>query len=212
MTYEGERLQLFDWARKKGPAGLEIYRQEKNRRSMDGLPGLGVGELYHSRSRETRMRKRFGIVIINLLGCLVPVVSFGQAATPPKPSSPLEQTLMTAEKGFVEAAKKGDVAFFKRTLTEDFSYVGFDGQLAGRQERIDELADGGTDLLPYNMKVVTAGDGVAIVTYDVVLRVPAAEDQGPPPRYQHFSTVWVKQGDGWKMKFQQMSVSHWGDW
>jgi hypothetical protein len=62
------------------------------------------------------------------------------------------------------------------------------------------------------MKVVTAGDGVAIVTYDVVLRVRPSEDQGPPPRYQHFSTVWVKQGDAWKMKFQQMTASHWGDW
>ena len=31
-------------------------------------------------------------------------------------------------------------------------------------------------------------------------------------RYQHFSTVWVKQGDAWKMKFQQMTASHWGDW
>jgi hypothetical protein len=38
------------------------------------------------------------------------------------------------------------------------------------------------------------------------------EDQGPPPRYQHFSTTWVKQGDVWKMKFQQMTVAHFGDW
>lgn len=40
MKYEGERSQSFDWARKKGPEGLERYRQEKNRRSLDGLPGL----------------------------------------------------------------------------------------------------------------------------------------------------------------------------
>jgi len=119
---------------------------------------------------------------------------------------------MAAEKSYVEAAKKRDVTFFKRTLTDDFSFVAFDGQLYERQDMIDQLAQGGIDLLPYNMKVVTVGEGVAIVTYDVVLRVPAAADQGPPPRYQHFSTVWVKQGDAWKMKFQQMSVSHWGDW
>ncbi|HSY93194.1 MAG TPA: pyridoxamine 5'-phosphate oxidase family protein [Candidatus Binatus sp.] len=41
MKYEGEREQLFSWARKKGPEGLAAYRQEKNRRSVDGLPGLG---------------------------------------------------------------------------------------------------------------------------------------------------------------------------
>jgi hypothetical protein len=40
FKYEGERPQLFAWARKKGPEGLKAYRQEKNRRSLDGLPGL----------------------------------------------------------------------------------------------------------------------------------------------------------------------------
>ena len=156
---------------------------------------------------------KYGLVLFMiLLGCAVSVARTGQANAPEKPLSPIEQTLMTAEKSFVEAAKKGDVAFFKRTLTDDFSFVQFDGQLYDRQDMLDQFGDGGLDLQPYDMKVVTAGDGVAIVTYNVVLRVPAAEDQGPPPRYQHFSTVWVKQGDAWKMKFQQMTASHWGDW
>jgi hypothetical protein len=126
--------------------------------------------------------------------------------------SPLEQTLISGEKGFIAAAKKGDVAFFKRTLAEDFSFVGFDGQLYERQDLIDQLSDGGMDLQPYNMKVVNAGDGVAIVTYDVIVRVPPTEDQGPPPRYQHWSSVWAKQGDAWKLKFQQTTPTHWGDW
>jgi len=129
-----------------------------------------------------------------------------------KPATPFEQTLMNNEKQFIKAAKKGDVAFFKNTLTSDFSFVQFDGQLYERQDMLDQFAQGGVDLLPYEMKVVSLGEGTAIVTYNVVLRVPAAEDQGPPPRYQHFSTVWVKQGDIWKMKFQQMTAAHWGDW
>ena len=155
--------------------------------------------------------KRSFVVLIMVFLVLIAAV-FGQASAPAKPPSALEQTLMAAERSYVDAAKKGDVAFFKRTLTDDFSFVAYDGQLYERQDMIDQLAQGGVDLLPYNMRVVSAAEGVAIVTYDVVLRVPAAEDQGPPPRYQHFSTVWVKQGDAWKMKFQQMSVSHWGDW
>jgi hypothetical protein len=40
FKYEGEREQLLAWARKKGPEGLKTYREEKNRRSLDGLPGL----------------------------------------------------------------------------------------------------------------------------------------------------------------------------
>lgn len=129
-----------------------------------------------------------------------------------KEPSAFEQSLMTAEKSFIQAAKKGDVGFFKRTLTDDFTFVQFDGQLYSRQDMLDQFAQGGTDILPYEMKIVSAGEGVAIVTYNVVFRVPPAEDQGPPPRYQHFTTVWVKQGDTWKMKFQQMTASHWGDW
>ncbi len=147
-----------------------------------------------------------------VLFCAVCSVSAQNTNTVAKPLSPLEKTLVDAEKNFVEAAKKGDLAFFKQTLTNDFSFVAFDGQLYERQDMLDQFGGGGLDLLPYDMKVVAAGEGVAIVTYNVVLRVPASADQGPPPRYQHFSTVWVKQGDAWKMKFQQMSASHWGDW
>lgn len=152
------------------------------------------------------------VVAMVLICSAFSVARVGQANAPAKAPSATEQTLINAEKSFIEAAKKGDVAFFKRTLTDDFSFVSFDGQLYERQDMLDQFSDPGTDVLPYEMKVVMAGDGVAIVTYNVVLRVPAAEDQGPPPRYQHFSTVWVKQGDAWKMKFLQMTANHWGDW
>jgi pyridoxamine 5'-phosphate oxidase-like protein len=40
MQYEGERPQHFAWATKKGVEGLKLYKQEKNRHSIDGLPGL----------------------------------------------------------------------------------------------------------------------------------------------------------------------------
>jgi hypothetical protein len=147
---------------------------------------------------------------------LIPIILLCAAAfaqsPPPKPLSPLEQTLMSSEKNYIAAAKKGDANFFKQTLTPDFELVMFDGQLADRQDTIDFLSSGGIDLMPYEMKVVSISDGVAIVTYNVVLRVPPSEDEGPPPRYQHFSTVWVKQGDAWKMKFQQMTAAHFGDW
>jgi len=40
LTYERDRSQHFGWARKKGADGLKAYREEKNRRSIDGLPGV----------------------------------------------------------------------------------------------------------------------------------------------------------------------------
>jgi hypothetical protein len=153
-----------------------------------------------------------GCAAVCLILCSATVFVRAGRAKADKVPSEFEQTLMTAEKGFIDAAKKGDVAFFKRTLADDFSFVSFDGQLYNRQEMLEQYSQAGTDILPYEMKVVSAGEGVVIVTYNVVYRVPAAEDQGPPPRYQHFTTVWVKQSDVWKMKFQQMTASHWGDW
>jgi uncharacterized protein DUF4440 len=157
------------------------------------------------------MKREFAVVIL-LLCSTFTLARGGRENVPDDSPSAFAQTLMDAEKGFIAAAKKGDVGFFKRTLTDDFSFVAFDGQLSSRQEMLDQFAEGGTDILPYEMKVVPLGETGAIVTYNVVFRVPAAEDQGPPPRYQHFSTVWVKQGDTWKMKFQQMTANHWGDW
>lgn len=157
------------------------------------------------------MKTALGIFIL-LVCSVVGFAREAQTNSPAKPQSAFEQSLMNAEKDFIQAAKKGDIAYFKRTLTDDFSFVEFDGQLYGRQDMLDQFSQPGTDILPYEMGVIRLGDDTAIVTYNVVLRVPAAEDQGPPPRYQHFSTVWVKQGDAWKMKFQQMTANHWGDW
>jgi len=40
LKFEDERPDLPTWCRKRGAEGLKIYRQEKNRRSIDGLPGV----------------------------------------------------------------------------------------------------------------------------------------------------------------------------
>jgi len=40
MQYEGDRRQLIAWTEKKGPEGVAGYQATRNRRSLDGLPGL----------------------------------------------------------------------------------------------------------------------------------------------------------------------------
>ncbi len=128
-------------------------------------------------------------------------------------SSSLEQTLRACENNLIAAKRKDDVAFFKRTLAENFSQVGVDGRLLEGQEARDNLGDSDlVELTPYDIKVVAAGDAVAIVTYDAIVREAPEEDQGPPPRYQHFSSVWVKQSGQWKLEFHQATAAHWGDW
>lgn len=143
---------------------------------------------------------------------LVPA-AVAQAPPPAKTLNPIEQTLIANEKGLIDAKKKDDSAFFKRMLSEDFSLVGVDGVLLQQQDAIGNLGDSDLlELMPYDIKVVSAGDDAAIVTYDAIVREAPEEDQGPPPRYQHFSSVWVKQEGAWKLKFHQATAAHWGDW
>ena len=40
MEYRGQRDHHFSWVQRKGLDGLTTYKAEKNRRSIDGLPGL----------------------------------------------------------------------------------------------------------------------------------------------------------------------------
>jgi hypothetical protein len=141
------------------------------------------------------------------------IFGIAQTSADPKALSPLEQTLIASEKSLIEAKKKDDNAFFKRTLSADFALVGVDGELHERQEAVDELGDSDLlELTAYDIKVVAVGESAAIVTYDAIVRKAPEEDQGPPPRYQHFSSVWVKQDGAWKLKFHQATAAHWGDW
>ena len=39
-AYKGERSQLIDYANKKGPEGMEAYKEKKNKASIDGITGL----------------------------------------------------------------------------------------------------------------------------------------------------------------------------
>jgi hypothetical protein len=156
-------------------------------------------------------------LLLSVVACLVVLCTAGAgsaqaATTPAKAVTLLEQAVLSAEKNYLAAVKKGDPAFLKRTFTDDYFFVGFDGEVSDRDDTLEMLGDGGLDILPYNFKVVAEGDNTAIVTYDVVLQVPPTEDQGPPPRYQHFSSLWVKRAGEWKLKFQQATPSHWGDW
>ncbi|MBB6430677.1 pyridoxamine 5'-phosphate oxidase family protein [Algisphaera agarilytica] len=42
MEYKEQRTELTDWAEKQGTEGVERYQRNKNRTSLDGLPGLPV--------------------------------------------------------------------------------------------------------------------------------------------------------------------------
>jgi hypothetical protein len=156
------------------------------------------------------MNYRF--IFVTLFLSAVTGIGTTQVPANAKLASASDQSLFATEKTFIAAAKRCDTEYFKRTLTDSYLFVGYDGQVHDREEFLDDRSSDSWDLMPYSMKVLKLDDGAAIVTYDVILQVPPAEDQGPPPRYQHWSSVWIKQADQWKLKFQQSTPTHWGDW
>ena len=56
-----------------------------------------------------------------------------------------------------------------------------------------------------NVQVVPLNEGAAVVTYDVIIRMVHYDDE--TPRYQHISSIWVKQGNDWKLRFQQATAA-----
>ena len=75
------------------------------------------------------------VVVVILLCCAVSCRGAGECAGQGSESAGADAD--GSEKSFIEAAKKGDAAFFKRTLADDFSSLDFGGELGGRQDMIE---------------------------------------------------------------------------
>ena len=121
-------------------------------------------------------------------------------------ASPIAEQLMSLEKALPEAQKKHDRDFYSRTLTDDFISIGTDGKVHPRSEIMGDFPS--TQLAEYriyNVQVVPLNENAAVVTYDVIVRMVHYDDE--TPRYQHVSSVWVKQGDQWKLRFQQATAA-----
>ncbi len=128
------------------------------------------------------------------------------AAREEKPaSSPFADKLIALEKALPEAQKKHDRDFYKNTLTDDFISVGTDGKIHPKNEILEDFPSTElTEYRTYNIQVVPLNDGAAVVTYDVIIRMAHYDDE--TPRYQHISSIWVKRGEDWKLRFQQATA------
>ena len=51
--FVGERTQLIEWTRRKGPDGILQYQATRNRASIDGLPGVSASRRSQISPRET---------------------------------------------------------------------------------------------------------------------------------------------------------------
>src|SRR5581483_88164 len=154
------------------------------------------------------------------LFCAVLMLSMPSAAAPAPPNtttntagktlSPFGQKLVENEQAFLAAAERGDVAYVKKAVAEDYSAIGSNGAdddyndlLEGVRSAAKEKAGDAKDQpIRYFFEVVQLDDDCAVVSYNTV-------NAGGHPRYLHTSDTWVKNGDQWKLKFRQSTPNVW---
>jgi len=145
--------------------------------------------------------KQFVIVLCFSLACL------GQTAAPAKPVSALDQDLIANSKAVFQAEKTKDIDALKRLLADHFKEVGCDGKLNDSSDVLEDVKDGKLkDYRVYDAEVLPISDTAAIVTYDAIIHMDEGDAPGMAPRYQHFSDLWVQQGEEWRLKFRQATA------
>ncbi|MBZ5596794.1 MAG: nuclear transport factor 2 family protein [Acidobacteriia bacterium] len=121
--------------------------------------------------------------------------------------TPFAQTLLDTEHAFIAAHERGDRQYLKNTVADDFVGVDNNGNSSGKADMLEDVepakpaSDKQRPIL-YFFEVVPLNEGAAVVTYDAVR-------PGERPRYVHVSDTWVKQGEQWKLKFQQETPNLW---
>jgi ribonuclease HI len=123
-------------------------------------------------------------------------------ASAPVPGS-LERTLIASSESVCGALKNKNLGVLKALLAGDFEQVGSEGRLHDNQDFLADAAEGNlTDCSFYNFRMLSVDENAALLTYDAVIH-EAEGDDGLAPQYQHFSDLWVRQGDQWRLRFRQ---------
>lgn len=111
--------------------------------------------------------------------------------------------MVESSRAVLEATKRRDADALKRLLADDFTQVGSEGRLHDKMEIIGDAREGRLkEYAIYDVKVVLVDENASIVTYSSIITEPEG-DEGLAPRYQTISDLWTKQGDQWRLKFQQ---------
>jgi hypothetical protein len=146
--------------------------------------------------------------ITNLMLCVALLLSHAHAGPKNNPQSisPFAQQLLDLERNFADAERRHDRDFVKRTLTDDFLSINSNGETHSKAEILSDVSDDARlEYRIYNAQVVPVNENAAVVTYDVIVRMVHYDED--TPRYQRVSSIWVKQGSEWKLKFQQATAT-----
>ena len=134
---------------------------------------------------------------------LAGVACCAQTAAGSGQTDPLRAVLFDNTKAIFEAQKTKNVSTLDGLLSSDFNGVGSEGMLHDRKEFLDDAREGSLkEYSLYDVKLVPVDNNAVILTYKGILHQLEGDDV-LAPRYQHFSDLWVKQGDQWKLKYRQ---------
>ncbi|MGA8150275.1 MAG: nuclear transport factor 2 family protein [Terriglobales bacterium] len=146
------------------------------------------------------------VITLVIGSCLCSLAQQAPDAAGARPLSPLEESLISQSRAVPQAERGKDIGTLQRLLSEDFQQVGSEGVLHQKRELLDDAKDGRlTAFTLYNFKVFQLDENAAIVTFDAVIQQPEGDNEFAP-RYQHLSDVWVKQGEQWRLRFQQATA------
>src|SRR5579872_2196188 len=149
------------------------------------------------------MRRAFRLPILFCL--LLPSANLlAQAAQSAENSGSLVQVLTEKSNEVQSLRKSKDVSGIKSLLTHDFDYVGGDGRLHHLDELLGDMQDGTLrDFKLYEPQAVQIDSTAALLTYNAILDMREGDEPGMAPRYQKVSDLWVKEGNEWRLKFEQ---------
>lgn len=150
------------------------------------------------------MKSKFHVASMVLSFVLLSTSALAQAGEGKENSGPLVQALMEKSNEVYSLRKSKDVNGIKTLLADDFDYVGGDGRLHHRDELLGDMQDGTLhDFRLYEPQAVQIDSGTALVTYSAIIDMREGDEPGMAPRYQKVSDLWVRQGNDWRLKFEQ---------
>ena len=147
-----------------------------------------------------------------LLVCVLMFCAASLAQSTQPPSDPEAQALIAKSRTFLEAEKSKDVAALNDLLADNFRSVDMAGDLSGRQEMLGAAKEGFLkDFLFYDPQEFRIDNDSIMVSYSTAITLSDAmikqlgEDNLTFPRYFKVSDLWVRQGNDWKLKFEQIT-------
>lgn len=117
--------------------------------------------------------------------------------------NPITDTLIAKSKAIPQLMKAKDVEGLKSLLADDLRIVGSEGRVHEKGEILGAAQEGALrDFMFYNPQVIQIDADTALVTYNLIITIPEGDDL-LSPRYQKISDLWVRQGNDWRLKFEQ---------